>query len=1664
MPLTLENNTGLQEAGPEYRPFKMNDTNEIVGVPAHLSDQEVETFFATQRQAQDQGTENAKLLADNPDVAAVLPDYYKQNFETPLKALSAKDMAQPNFIYDNIENRARAFDTSLNGFFGVRNKGFEGEQDVEAAKKYPGAALLGGLTAQLPVIMASFGLGDAIGVGKLATMVGNEFKAPLARKAITALVDTALKGGIFGGVSEGTRQAVEGHPDLDKLGHAILENAVMFAPYSVGGLIPSRPVGTAAIAGLTYLLGKIGGVPEEDNLLNSIALGALHAVSSGGDHRESLQAVREAQTAYVQSKNHIVDRNVAADVVDTHLAELSARIIDQIKTEEPTPELPKDLKPADNLARDAEGKAIEVNVPRGPESFATAEEYVASKNKDIEIYRGENTSSENKGKGGVGYHTVDKDFASQFTQTGQASEVKARKINSGFVYDAREHGGELPSANNEVSFDKGMADAKAKGYSAFRLSEGKGEPESIYVFDKKALHPQTYGLEPSNKSQLTAEWEAAHGRPPAEIVASSPDLTKKFISKIVEEATGVKEEAKAAEIKEPWQIPQQEYVDDAYKTQGWSEQKAKKLHKMIVKSALEQGKEVPTEILSEYPDLQKTVEPKGSRPEDFKTSEEYVASKVKELESSVKESGVDFRLHPRKNGDLRLDHISVPKGERGAGIGSSVMNKLTKFADDNGLRLVLNTAVKDDSFGTTSASRLKKFYKRFGFVENKGKDFSISENMFREPKSTKSQLTAEWQAAHSEKPAVEGKGKTGIETIRLTPNDNLESYKDAKGKTKYKKTIGTPLEISYDYGTQEKIHNGVRKATPIDVYEKEKADTLRIAKEKGYKVEISNDTSIRNPESGQISTDILTTPAEITKEVIHLLSPKTFVDAKALDEIYKAKGGKDKLEFELEAGMKDYRRMFDKASNEDNTAFIDRIKRGEKQPTPQMQGIADMMRDIEDAYYAEVQKLKPSATYLDNHYRVLWKTIPGSPEAQGFKGLFRRPLQGTKGFLKQHTLEDMSEGLAKGGVPYSYNPMVMWQHSMMDMQAFITANKMFNAMKDMNMVQFVKFGERAPEGFVKINDGIGRKYFPVDAGMVNAGEYYVESNVGRVLNNYLSTDRVRSSAIGSSLLKFKNLTTSLELSLSTFHAMYESGAAMATKIGLGLQDIVNEGNLLKGMKTLAMTATAPGEFTATGGRAVKFVSSPEEFVKTLEGQKFIKQFPNASELVNDAFMGGMKFAIHQDYKMNSMRALKDGIKAREPWAVAMNALPGLNEALMSPMFEYFIPRLKLGAFFNEMQHALDINKARLQDGRITRTTLARQVVDGVENRFGEMNFDNLFWDRNFKSAMQIVIRSVTWKVGALKNMAVAVPQQMAEIARAVKDGDRPNLDRNFAYLLGVGMLIATSSNILQRVAINKPPQDFKDLIAPRYNADGDRIMLNTHLKDWIHLLHNPTQFATSSAAGYIGKFVDIINNKDFYGTEIIHADDPDAKKAWDAVKFMFPAPFSLTQYQRISELQAPLPLKITTALGATQPAPGYISKTPAEQKASEILASKQEVGARTRAEFDKSKLKSGLRLRDEKSQDESEISSAVDNGQITRREAKYILKAADQTKLERMTTRMDADEVAHVIEKAGDKERDELLPIFEKKIKNKMKTANEEDATKLQTLYENVMKKYSKEK
>jgi len=83
--------------------------------------------------------------------------------------------------------------------------------------------------------------------------------------------------------------------------------------------------------------------------------------------------------------------------------------------------------------------------------------------------------------------------------------------------------------------------------------------------------------------------------------------------------------------------------------------------------------------------------------------------------------------------DLLLSQLVIPKDNRNKGLGSKIMKIIIEHADKNQLNIRLTP---DDSLGATSINRLKKFYKRFGFIENKGQ-YRFSETMYREAKGFK---------------------------------------------------------------------------------------------------------------------------------------------------------------------------------------------------------------------------------------------------------------------------------------------------------------------------------------------------------------------------------------------------------------------------------------------------------------------------------------------------------------------------------------------------------------------------------------------------------------------------------------------------------------------------------------------------------------------------------------------------------------------------------------------------------------------------------------------------------------------------------------------------------------------------------------------------------------
>jgi len=110
---------------------------------------------------------------------------------------------------------------------------------------------------------------------------------------------------------------------------------------------------------------------------------------------------------------------------------------------------------------------------------------------------------------------------------------------------------------------------------------------------------------------------------------------------------------------------------------------------------------------------------------------------LQELDLKIMEIEGVRTLHMCLNnqGHIQLSLMVIWPEYRNKGIGSKVVDMICRFADEQAVKIVLTPAERRDHFGTTSKSRLIRFYRRFGFYLNKGrnKDYRISDTMIRRP-------------------------------------------------------------------------------------------------------------------------------------------------------------------------------------------------------------------------------------------------------------------------------------------------------------------------------------------------------------------------------------------------------------------------------------------------------------------------------------------------------------------------------------------------------------------------------------------------------------------------------------------------------------------------------------------------------------------------------------------------------------------------------------------------------------------------------------------------------------------------------------------------------------------------------------------------------------------
>jgi ADP-Ribosyltransferase in polyvalent proteins len=636
--------------------------------------------------------------------------------------------------------------------------------------------------------------------------------------------------------------------------------------------------------------------------------------------------------------------------------------------------------------------------------------------------------------------------------------------------------------------------------------------------------------------------------------------------------------------------------------------------------------------------------------------------------------------------------------------------------------------------------------------------------------------------------------------------------------------------------------------------------------------------------------------------------------------------------------MLGHAKVFHKMDQADQYAFIDRYERGAAQPTPELRAAAADIKAYNDKLRTEVQNLGTGKlqTFNDNYLGRIW-TDPA--KAQSVFG--KRPLEGSKGFLKQRTFEYFMDGINAGLTPITSNPVEMVLLKGAEMNRYIYGQKIIQEMHNAGLTMVVPFDGRGPDGWTKINDKIAQ--------VGSKGSYWAPDEAATLINNHLSPgfqgngiyDFIRHSGI---------ILNSAQLGLSAFHLGFTTLDSMVSKAALGAQQL-SRGQIIKGVANVAQS-----------------MNPLQPFMNLYKGDKLFRAYmgdlsnPAMRPIVEALIQGGGRVKLDDFYKNDTVNAFRQAVRRRDIWGATKKLLPTLMDKINAPIFEYLVPRQKLGIFFDLAKDWIERNPNAGIDE--TREAMGK-FWDSVDNRMGQLVYDNVFWNRALKDSLMISVRSVGWNLGTFRELGGGV-KDMKDIWKNKEISSRTG------YLIALPFVTAMMGALTQYLYTGSGPQELKDYFFPktgRKRPDGtdDRVSLPSYMKDiyaYAHDLYgfgkygsNPFNTLQNKLHPLLSMVAQMISNKDFFGGAIRSPGDPMVQQLKDEADFIVKqiSPFGIRNFQQQQKTKGQQPtvagyLTSPSMIGIT-PAPAHIVKNDAQNESSALSGMKDSLVAKFRQEL-----------------------------------------------------------------------------------------------------------------
>jgi hypothetical protein len=244
------------------------------------------------------------------------------------------------------------------------------------------------------------------------------------------------------------------------------------------------------------------------------------------------------------------------------------------------------------------------------------------------------------------------------------------------------------------------------------------------------------------------------------------------------------------------------------------------------------------------------------------------------------------------------------------------------------------------------------------------------------------------------------------------------------------------------------------------------------------------------------------------------------------------------------------------------------------------------------------------------------------------------------------------------------------------------------------------------------------------------------------------------------------------------------------------------------------------------------------------------------------------------------------------------------QTVAKPLFEYAIPKLKNGAFYENMASWMEANPGAPHAEQVK---AARKIWDSIDNRFGETVQDNIFWNKTMKQSLQVALRSYSWTFGTIQEIGGGAGQ-LARHPSSLSPKSKHYSPKS-AYVVALPIVYATLNAVYQYLKTGDKPNSIGDVmrggmtggLVPGAGGKGEvpeRAMMPGYMKDVFGWYYHPYQELKNKVATAPRMILsEIPSNKDWKDQPIRNPDAPTLDQVRQYLKYVYESlgPISVKQ-------------------------------------------------------------------------------------------------------------------------------------------------------------------------